>query len=80
MRDSPPIPQRTFLCSAPVPMKFPLLFLCSMLPFLVLFSVAREPEAGSGGNVAATTLEEVVVTGKRSDLLGIAPAASEGTA
>ncbi|MEY5026420.1 MAG: hypothetical protein RLZZ244_1948, partial [Verrucomicrobiota bacterium] len=61
-------------------MKFPLLFLCSMLPFLVLFSVAREPEAGSGGNVAATTLEEVVVTGKRSDLLGIAPAASEGTA
>jgi len=47
---------------------------------LALLAVAQQPDAASKGEAADSTLDEIVVTGKRSDLLGIAPSASEGTA
>ena len=58
----------------------PQIILCGSFASLALLAVAQEPDAASKGEAAATKLDEIVVTGKRSDLLGIAPSASEGTA
>ena len=61
-------------------LKSPRFLVCASLSCSALLSIAREPEPSSGGDPADAKLDEIVVTGKRSDLLGIAPAASEGTA
>lgn len=61
-------------------LKSPRFIVCASLSCSALLSIAREPEPSSGGDPADAKLDEIVVTGKRSDLLGIAPAASEGTA
>ncbi len=58
----------------------PQVILCGSFASLALLAVAQEPDAASKGEAAPTKMDEIVVTGKRSDLLGIAPSASEGTA
>ncbi len=58
----------------------PEVLLCGSFASLALLAVAQEPDAASKGESAPTKMDEIVVTGKRSDLLGIAPSASEGTA
>jgi len=58
----------------------PQVILCSSFASLALLAVAQEPDAASKGDSAPAKMDEIVVTGKRSDLLGIAPSASEGTA
>ncbi|MEK0445958.1 MAG: hypothetical protein RLZZ399_1279 [Verrucomicrobiota bacterium] len=61
-------------------MKLPPLVGFAGMALQVLASDAQSDAQATPESRSPTLLEEVVVSGKRSDLLGIAPSASEGTA